>query len=307
MIEATHAWVNGAMVPLAEARTHLTAFTLHYGLAVFEGVRCYRRDDGRSAVFRLREHIDRLFDSARIATLDIPFSRADLIEACLATLRANAFDEAYLRPLVFIGPGSLGLGTRDNPVETAIVSFRWAPPLGEEGQRSGVRALVSSLVRGHPNHAMSKAKISGGYVNSVLAKREAQRLGAEEAILLDTEGRVAEGTADNIFIVHQGTLLTPPLDMPILAGITRASVLTLAREANLGVEIVERSFTRDMLYTASEIFLTGTAIELTPVREVDGRAVGDGRPGPITRALQSAFTAATRSAAPPHPDWLTWL
>jgi branched-chain amino acid aminotransferase len=307
MIEATHAWVNGAMVPLAEARTHLTAFTLHYGLAVFEGVRCYRRDDGRSAVFRLSEHIDRLFDSARIATLDIPFSRADLIEACLATLRANAFDEAYLRPLVFIGPGSLGLGTRDNPVETAIVSFRWAPPLGEEGQRSGVRALVSSLVRGHPNHAMSKAKISGGYVNSVLAKREAQRLGAEEAILLDTEGRVAEGTADNIFIVHQGTLLTPPLDMPILAGITRASVLALAREANLGVDIVERSFTRDMLYTASEIFLTGTAIELTPVREVDGRPVGNGRPGPITLSLQSAFTAATRGPAVPHPDWLTWL
>jgi branched-chain amino acid aminotransferase len=274
LIDATSAWVNGAIVPLAQAQTHMTAFTLHYGLAVFEGVRCYRRADGRSAVFRLREHIDRLFDSAKIATLDIPYQRAELVEACLATLRANHFDEAYLRPLVFVGPGSLGLGTRDNPVETAIVS---------------------------------KAKISGGYVNSVLAKREAQRLGCDEAILLDTEGRVAEGTADNIFIVHQGTLLTPPLDMPILAGLTRASVLGLARDARLGIDIIERSFTRDMLYTASEVFLTGTAIELTPVREVDGRPVGDGRPGPVTRALQAAFTAATRGPGDSHPDWLTWV
>jgi branched-chain amino acid aminotransferase len=307
MIDAACAWVNGTIVPLAEARTHMTAFTLHYGLAVFEGVRCYRRADGRSAVFRLREHVDRLFDSAKIATLDIPYQPAQLVEACLATLRANHFDEAYLRPLVFVGPGSLGLGTRDNPIETAIVSFRWAPPLGEEGQRTGVRTVVSSLVRGHANHAMSKAKISGGYVNSVLAKREAQRLGCDEAILLDADGRVAEGTADNIFIVHQGTLLTPPLDMPILAGLTRASVLALARDAHLGLDIIERSFTRDMLYTASEVFLTGTAIELTPVREVDGRPVGDGRPGPVTRALQAAFTAVTRGPGDSRPDWLTWL
>jgi branched-chain amino acid aminotransferase len=307
MIDAAHAWVNGAMVPLAEARTHLTAFTLHYGLAVFEGIRCYRRADGRSAVFRLRDHIDRLFDSAKIATLQIPYTSADLQAACLDTLRANAFDEAYLRPLVFVGPGALGLGTSDNPVETAIVSFRWAPPLGEEGQRTGVRALVSSFVRGHPNHAMSKAKISGGYVNSVLAKREVQRLGCDEAILLDAEGRVAEGTGDNIFIVHGGTLLTPPLDLPILAGLTRASVLTLARDVGVDVAVLERSFTRDMLYTASEVFLSGTAIEITPVREVDGRPVGDGRPGPVTRALQSAFTSATRGPGIPHPEWLTWL
>jgi branched-chain amino acid aminotransferase len=305
VIEATSAWINGQLVPFAEAATHVTAFTLHYGLAVFEGVRCYRRDDGRSAVFRLREHMERLLDSAKIATLEVPYGRDQLEAACLDTLRANAFDEAYLRPLVYVGAGSLGLGTRDNPVETAIVAFRWAPPLGEEGQRSGVRALVSSFVRGHPNHTMSKAKISGGYVSSVLAKREVQRLGGDEAILLDSHGRVAEGSADNIFIVHQGTLLTPPTDLPILAGITRASVLTLARDA--GVPVVERSFTRDMLYTASEVFLTGTAVELTPVREVDGRPVGDGRPGPITRGLQAAFTAATRAPSPPHPEWLTFL
>jgi branched-chain amino acid aminotransferase len=305
VIDARAAWVNGALVPLAEARTHLSAFSLHYGLAVFEGVRCYRRADGKSAVFRLREHIERLLDSAKISTLEVRFTRDQLITACLDTLRANGFDEAYLRPLVFVGPGALGLGTRDNPVETAILAFRWSTPLGEEGQRTGVRALVSSFVRGHPNHAMSKAKIVGGYVNSVLAKREVQRLGCDEAILLDGEGRVAEGTGDNIFIVHQGVLMTPPLDLPILAGFTRASVLALARAR--GLEVLERSFTRDMLYTASEVFLTGTAIELTPVREVDGRNVGDGTPGPITRALQSDFTIATRGPDLTHPEWLTFL
>ena len=305
MIQADFVWRNGKLVPFAEATTHVTAFTLHYGLAVFEGIRCYRRSDGTSAVFRLRDHVERLLDSCKIATLEVRFDRDQLEAACLGTLRANRLDEAYLRPLVYVGHGALGLGTRENPVETAVVAFRWAPPLGEEGQRNGVRALVSSLVRGHPNHAMSKAKISGGYVNSVLAKREVQRIGYDEAILLDSEGRVAEGTGDNIFIVHKETLFTPPLDMPILAGITRDSVIALAGDA--GVPVIERSFTRDMLYTASEVFLTGTAVELTPVREVDGRPVGDGRPGPVTRTLQAAFTAATRDATPPHPEWLSWL
>jgi branched-chain amino acid aminotransferase len=305
MIDASHAWLDGALIPFAEARTHVTAFTLHYGLAVFEGVRCYRRADGRSAVFRLGDHIQRLLDSARIATLEVGRGRAELEAACLEVVCANHFAEAYLRPLVYVGAGTLGLGTRDNPVQTAIVTFRWGTPLGEEGQRRGVCALVSSMVRGHPNHAMSKAKISGGYVNSVLAKREAQRLGCDEAILLDAEGRVAEGTGDNIFIVYQGQLWTPPLDMAILAGLTRASVMVLAREA--GVEVIERSFTRDMLYTASEVFLTGTAVEITPVREVDGRVVGDGTPGPVTRALQAAFNAVTRGPGEAHPEWLTFL
>jgi branched-chain amino acid aminotransferase len=305
MIDSSHAWVNGQLIPFADARTHVTAFTLHYGLAVFEGVRCYRRLDGRSAVFRLGDHLRRLQDSCKIATLDLSYDRKTLEDACLQVLRANRLEEAYLRPLVYVGAGALGLGTRDNPVETAIVAFRWAPPLGEDGQKNGVRAAVSSMIRGHPNHAMSKAKIVGGYVNSVLAKREAQRIGADEAILLDSEGKVAEGTGDNIFIVYQGVLMTPPLDSPILAGFTRDSVLTLAREA--GIPIVERAFTRDMLYTASEVFLTGTAIELTPVREVDGRSVGEGRPGPITRAMQAAFYSVVRGPGEPHPEWLTWV
>jgi branched-chain amino acid aminotransferase len=305
LIDSTHAWVNGQLIPFAEARTHVTAFSLHYGLGVFEGVRCYRRADGRSAVFRLTEHMQRMLESCKIATLDVSYDRKTLEDACLQVLRANRLPEAYLRPLVYIGPGALGMGVRTNPVEVAIVAFRWAPPLGEDGQKNGVRAVVSSLIRGHPNHAMSKAKIVGGYVNSVLAQREAQRVGAQEAILLDSEGRVAEGTADNIFIVYQGTLMTPSLDSPILAGITRDSVLTLAREA--GMPIVERAFTRDMLYTASEVFLTGTAIEMTPVREIDGRLIGDACPGPVTRGLQDAFYAAVRGPGESHPGWLTWV
>jgi branched-chain amino acid aminotransferase len=305
MIQSDVAWVNGKLIPFASATTHVTAFALHYGLAVFEGVRCYRRADGRSAVFRLREHVQRLLESARIAAIEVPFTCEQLETACLETVRANRLTEAYLRPLVYVGGRALGLGTLENPTEVAIVAWQFTPPLGEEGIRSGIRAHVSSFVRGHLNHTMSKAKISGQYVNSVLAKREAQRLGYEEAIMLDADGRVAEATAQNIFAVHKGRLHTPGLELPILDGITRDSVLVLARDA--GIELVERSFTRDMLYTASEIFLTGTATEVTPVREVDGHRVGSGKPGEVTTRLQTAFYEAARGATTPHPEWLTWM
>jgi branched-chain amino acid aminotransferase len=303
VIQADWIWRNGKLVPFADAHTHLVTFTLHYGLAVFEGVRCYQRADGRSALFRLRAHIERLLDSAKIATLDLPFDRDTLERACLETVRANKLDEAYLRPLVFAGANTLGIGARDNPTETAIIAFRWPPMLGEEGLKTGVRAQISTLQRGHLGQVMSKAKISGQYVNSVLAKREAQRNGYDEAIMLDSDGRVAEGTTDNIFMVWKGALYTPPLDMSILAGITRDSVITLARQR--GLEVIERSFTRDMLYTASEVFLTGTAIELTPVRELDGYLIGP--PGPVTRQLQTDFYACARGPGEPHPEWLTWL
>jgi branched-chain amino acid aminotransferase len=303
VIQAVAIWRNGKLVPFADATTHVLTFTLHYGLAVFEGIRCYKRADGRSAVFRLRDHVERLLESAKIATLEVPFDRDALEAACLATVRANALAEGYLRPLVYVGANSLGIGARDNPTEVAIIAFPWPPMLGEEGLKRGVRAQISTLARGHLGHTMSKAKISGQYVNSALAKREAQRNGYDEAIMLDPEGRVAEGTTDNIFIVWKGVLLTPPLEMSILAGITRDSVIALARD--LGIEVVERSFTRDMLYTASEVFLTGTAIELTPVREVDGYTIGP--PGPITTRLQNAFYAAVRGPGEPHPEWLTWV
>ena len=303
MIQAKFVWRNGKLIPFAEAHTHVLAFTLHYGLAVFEGIRCYKRADGRSALFRMREHIDRLLESAKIATIEVKHGAAELQAACLATVKANDLEEGYLRPLVYVGANSLGIGATDNPTEVDIIAFPWPPMLGEEGLERGVRTEISSFTRGHLGGTLSKAKISGQYVASVLAKRQAQRHGCEDAIMLDTEGRVAEGTTNNIFIVCKGVLVTPPLEMSILAGITRDSVITLA--GDLGIEVVERTFTRDMLYTASEVFLTGTAVEVTPVREVDGYTIGP--PGPITRRLQTAFYTAVRGPGESHPEWLTWV
>jgi branched-chain amino acid aminotransferase len=305
MIDVPWVWLDGKLRPFAEATTHVTAFTLHYGLGVFEGLRCYRRADGRSAVFRLREHMERFFESSRTCAMEIPFAREALEAACLETLRANGLGEAYLRPLGFTGAGMLGMGALGNPVQVAVIAFPWGAVLGEEAQRQGVRAHVSSYVRGHLNATMSKAKIVGQYSASVIAKRESQRLGFDEAIMLDGEGRVAEGTAENLFMVWKGRLYTPPLELPILAGLTRDAVIALAADA--GIAVVEQAFPRDMLYAASEIFLTGTATEVTPVRELDGRAVGSGAPGPVTRQLQAAFQAAIRGPGEPHPEWLTYL
>jgi branched-chain amino acid aminotransferase len=305
MIKSEFAWMNGKLLPFAQATTHVSAFTLHYGVAVFEGIRCYKRKDGQSAVFRLREHVDRLIYSAKICDTTIPFTREQIEAACLDTLRANKLEEAYIRPLAFLGAGSLGLGSRDNPVELVVIAFPWGAYLGADALSKGIRAHVSTFVRGHLNHTMSKAKISGQYVNSVLAKREVVGLGYDEAIMLDASGAVAEGTGENIFMVHRGRLYTPPLSMPILDGITRDAVITLAREN--GIEVVEQAFTRDMLYAASEVFFTGTACEVTPVREIDKISIGAGEPGPVTRKLQAAFTAAAKDAPAAHPEWLAFL
>jgi branched-chain amino acid aminotransferase len=305
MIQSDFAWMNGKLIPFAQATTHISTFTLHYGVAAFEGIRCYKRADGRSAVFRLREHIERLFGSMKVCGNQVPLSVEQVEAACLDVLRANKLSEAYLRPLVYAGAGSLGLGSKDAPIETAIIAFPWGAYLGEEAHTKGIRAHVSTFVRGHVNHTMSKAKISGQYVNSVLAKREAQRHGYDEAIMLDSDGRVAEGTGENIFAVHKGRIYTPPLDMPILEGITRDAVITLAKEA--GLEVVEQSFTRDFLYQVSEVFFTGTACEVTPVREIDGRAIGEGQPGPVTRKLQAAYTAVVKGPGEPKPEWLAYV
>ena len=305
MIQSDFAWMNGRLIPFAQATTHISAFTLHYGVAAFEGIRCYKRHDGRSAVFRLREHIERLFASMKVCGNDVPHSIAAVEAACMDVLRANKLDEAYLRPLVYAGAGSLGLGAKDAPIETVVIAFPWGAYLGDEALAKGIRAHVSTFVRGHLNHTMSKAKISGQYVNSVLAKREAQRQGFDEAIMLAADGRVAEGTGENIFAVHKGRIYTPPLDMPILEGITRDAVLTLAKAE--GIEIVEQSFTRDFLYQVSEVFFTGTACEVTPVREIDCRSIGTGQPGPITRKLQAAFTKVVKGPGEPRPDWLAYV
>jgi branched-chain amino acid aminotransferase len=303
MIAADYVWYRGQLVPFAEAQVHVGAFTLHYGLGVFEGLRCYRRHDGQSAIFRLREHIDRLFESAAVCAMDVPFTRAELIQACLDIVRANKLDEGYVRPLVFTGAGALGMGARSNPIEVAVLSFAWNAVLGAQAHDEGIRAHVSSYVRGHSNAVMSKAKIVGQYASSVIVKRDSQRLGYDEAIMLDADGRVTEGSAENVFMVWKGRLMTPPLELAILAGITRDAVFTLARDR--GIAVIEQSFTRDMLYAASEVFLTGTATEITPVREIDGHAIGDGRPGAVTRQIQAAFAAEVRGPGGKHPEWLS--
>lgn len=302
MINAKSAWVDGELKPFEECNVHITTFGLHYGVGVFEGIRCYKRADGSSAVFRLAEHIKRLFHSARIFGMVIPYTQAQVEGACLSVLRDNQLEEAYVRPLVFTGAGSLGLGATGNPVSSVVFAWQWQSPLGTQGQQVGVRAQVSSFIRAHPNSVMTKAKVTGQYALSVLAKREAARLGFDEAIMLDSAGWVAEGTAQNIFAVFDGELHTPSLDAPILAGVTRDAVIALARHA--GIRVVEGSFTRDRLYQADEAFLTGTAVEITPIREVDGLTLGDGKPGVVTRALQSAFAEAVRD---PNQRWGHWI
>jgi branched-chain amino acid aminotransferase len=294
-------WLDGAFVPWAEANVHVLTHTLHYGLGVFEGIRCYRCDDGRSAVFRLREHNRRLFDSARILGLTIPFGEQEIDDACLETVRRNGLEECYIRPLVFLGDGEMGLAA-DNAVRVAIAAWRWGAYLGAEGQTKGIRAKTSSFHRFHSNTLMSKAKTVGNYVNSILASHEARSGGFQEALMLDTEGFVAEGSGENVFVVRDGVVKTPG-GHSILPGITRDSVIKLLRDR--GVEVREERITRDEIYIADEAFLTGTAVEITPVRELDGRRVGKETPGPITAVLQRTFFDVVRGRDERYRGWLT--
>jgi branched-chain amino acid aminotransferase len=294
-------WMNGAFVNWKDASVHILTHSLHYGLAAFEGIRCYKGVKG-SAIFRLREHIDRLFESAHIGMLEIPFGRKQLADAIVETVRVNRLEACYIRPLVYIGYGEMGLYPGENPIGVAIAAWEWGTYLGEEGLTRGIRAKVSSFTRHHVNAAMTRAKISGTYVNSILAKREVKAVGYDEAIMLDTEGYVAEGTGENVFMVRNGVLKTTPLTS-ILEGITRNSVIQLARERN--IPVVEERFTRDALYVAEEAFLTGTAAEITPIREVDDRRVGTGEPGPLTKDLQKIFFDIVRGEDRAHESWLT--
>ena len=302
-------WLDGTLVPFSQAQVHILTHTLHYGVGAFEGIRAYKRPDGKGAIFRLADHIERLFNSCHICMMDVPYTREQVAAACVETMRVNKMTEAYLRPLVFLGDGELGLGSTGNPVRVAIAVYEWGAYLGEEGLRRGIRAKVSSFTRGALNSNMSKGKICGQYVNSVLAKREALKAGYAEAVLLDGNGLVAEASGENIFVVKRGKLKTPPLSSAILEGITRDTVITLAREQGLVVE--ETTFARDELYLADEVFFTGTAAELTPVREIDDRQIGAGECGPVTRKLQDAFFEAVKGRAgkekPSHPEWLTYV
>ncbi len=297
-------WMDGEFIRWDEAKVHILTHTLHYGLGVFEGIRCYLCHDGRSEVFRLKEHIDRLFDSALIAELEIPFSPEEIMDACKEILRLNGLKEGYIRPLVFIGDGVMGVHPQDNPIRVVIVTWEWGAYLGEEALQQGTRVKTSSYTRHHVNVMMTKAKICGNYVNSVFAKREAVRLGYDEALMLDTDGYVSEATGENIFMVKNGLIKTPPLSS-ILAGITRDSIITILKDK--GLELVEQRFTRDELYTADEVFFTGTAAEVTPVREIDDRAIGAGRPGPITKEIQTTFFRAARGELEQYSRWVSYL
>jgi branched-chain amino acid aminotransferase len=298
-------WLDGRLVDWDAARVHVLTHTLHYGYGAFEGIRCYQREDGKSHVFRHLEHLERLHDSCRILAIDLPFPVQALRLAVKETLRANGLRAAYIRPLVFLGDGAMGLGALDNPVRVAIITWEWGTYLGDEGVHNGVRAKVSSFTRHHVNASLVKAKIVGQYVNSILAKREALKAGYQEALLLDAQGYVSEATGENLFVVRDGLLVTPPLGASILGGITRDSVIRLA--ADLGIPFETGMLTRDQLYIADEVFLCGTAAEITPIREVDDRAVGTGRPGPVTQAIQERFFDIVRGKCPDHPEWLDWL
>lgn len=294
-------WMDGAFVDWKDASVHVLTHSLHYGLAAFEGIRCYKGQHG-SAIFRLREHVDRLFESAHIAMLTMPYDKKQVTDAIVETVRINHLESCYIRPLVYIGYGAMGLYPGENPIRVAIAAWRWGAYLGEEALTNGIRAKVSSFTRHHVNVSMTRGKISGYYVNSILAKREVKADGYDEAIMLDPEGYVAEGTGENIFIVRKGQLKTTPLTS-ILEGVTRNSVMQLARERN--IPVVEGRFTRDAMYIADEVFLTGTAAEITPVREIDGRRIGTGKPGPVTMELQKTFFEVVRGEDRTHEAWLT--
>ena len=294
-------WMDGSFVDWADANVHILTHSLHYGLAAFEGIRCYKGKSG-SAIFKLHEHVDRLFESAHIGMMTIPYEKKQVTEAIVDTVRINKLDACYIRPLVYIGYGAMGVYPGDNPIKLAIAAWKWGSYLGDDALANGMRACVSSFTRHHVNVSMTRGKISGYYVNSILAKREAKADGYDEAILLDPEGYVSEGTGENIFIVRKGRLKTTPLTS-ILEGITRNAVIDLAREQ--GIVVAEERFTRDEMYIADEVFVTGTAAELTPVREIDNRRIGAGKPGQVTSALQKRFFSIVRGEDPSHDSWLT--
>jgi branched-chain amino acid aminotransferase len=293
--------MDGEFVDWADAKVHVLTHTLHYGLGVFEGIRCYQTASG-PAVFRLQEHVDRLYASAHISALKVPFSKEDFLAAVLETVRVNELATGYIRPLIYVGYGAMGLYPGENPVKCAIAAWPWGAYLGDDGLKNGIRVKTSSFTRQHINISMTKAKVCGHYVNSIMGKIEAVSDGYDESLFLDAGGNVSEGSGENIFIVRRGRLKTPPLNS-VLEGITRQSVLEIA--ADEGIEVREDNITRDELYCAEEAFFTGTAAEITPIREVDRRTIGSGKPGPLTEMIQSRFFAAVRGENEKYRHWLS--
>jgi branched-chain amino acid aminotransferase len=294
-------WYDGEMVPWRDATTHVLSHTLHYGMGVFEGVRAYNTPEG-TAIFRLEAHTDRLFDSAHIMNMKIPFTKEELNEATRAAVRENTLESAYIRPMVFYGSEAMGLRATGLKVRVIVAAWHWGAYMGEEALKTGIKVRTSSFTRHHVNISMTRAKANGNYINSMLALQEAVSGGADEAMLLDTEGYVAEGSGENIFLVKNGVVYTPEVTS-CLNGITRSTILTLAAE--LGIAVVEKRITRDEVYIADEAFFTGTAAEVTPIREVDCRQIGIGSRGPITEKLQKAYFDLVTGQTSAHSEWRT--
>jgi branched-chain amino acid aminotransferase len=293
-------WFDGAFVPWRDARVHVLTHTLHYGMGVFEGIRAYATDKG-PAIFRLYDHTDRLFRSAHILRMPMPWDKDTINAACLEVIRRNNLEACYIRPLVFYGSEGMGLRADNLKTHVAVAAWQWGAYLGKEGLERGIRIRTSSFTRHHVNVSMCKAKAVGHYINSMLALQEALETGYDEALLLDTEGYVAEGSGENLFIVRDGILYTPELTSA-LEGITRQSILTLA--ADCGIPVREKRITRDEVYVADEAFFTGTAAEVTPIRELDNRSIGAGRRGPVTEKLQTLFFEHVSGRRKGHEDWL---
>ncbi|WP_420226694.1 branched-chain amino acid transaminase [Pigmentiphaga litoralis] len=294
-------WYDGKLVPWREANTHVLTHSLHYGLAVFEGVRAYKTESGTS-IFRVKEHTDRLVNSGRIYQMALPYSKEQLIEAQKEVIRANKLESCYLRPIAFYGSEKMGVSPKGAKVHVAIAAWEWGAYLGAEGLEKGIRVKTSSFARHHVNVTMPRAKLASTYANSILANLEATENGYDEALLLDTDGFVAEGAGENVFIVRDGVIYEPEI-ASALSGITRATVYTLAED--LGLKIVSKRLTRDDIYIADEAFFSGTAAEITPIRELDNRVIGEGRRGPVTERLQSAFFELVAGRNPKYQHWLT--
>jgi len=302
--EVAKIWMNGELVDWADAKIHVLSHALHYGSGVFEGIRAYETDRG-PAVWHLDAHLDRMEASASIYHMELPYSKAELIQATRDVIEANGLESCYIRPIAFRGYGEMGVNPLLAPVDVVIAVWPWGAYLGEEALEQGVRVKVSSWKRVDQNALPSAAKATGGYLGSILAKVESLKAGYDEAIMLNGEGYIAEGSGENVFVVSHDGLITPPTNVGCLAGVTRGAVITIARD--LGYQVTERNLVRTDLYMADEAFFTGTAAELTPIREVDDRTVGGGHRGPVTKELQEAFFAATRGENPTYAGWLTYV
>ncbi|MGQ9788443.1 MAG: branched-chain amino acid transaminase [Candidatus Hadarchaeaceae archaeon] len=297
-------WMNGKLVPWSRAKIHVLTHTLHYGMGVFEGIRCYKTDNG-PAIFRLKDHIKRLMNSAELVGMKIPYSKNSLVRATKETVKANHIQECYIRPIAFYGYGVMGLNPDGAGVDVAIAVWPWGTYLGDEGLRNGVRAKISRWRRVHPSIMPPQAKVVANYANSILAKVDALDSGYDEAILLNLDGKIAEGPGENIFIVKEGRLFTPPISSGALSGITRDSVIKIAQEE--GIDFEEKNLTPGDLYSADEALFTGTAAEVTPIREVDGHKIGGGKRGPITEKLQQIYFNIVRGKEPRYKGWLDYV